>query len=172
MAKSGLLRQALAHLDETMGMVDDEAVPSKVNSLEKALEVAMRTINMAADTVSGKATRLLPLPADAPPCPAELPHFLQGKDYREYFGSYHTDYTLPSEYFRPDVERPDLAGHTLDFTYLFDDRIDNPDYLRMGTGRRIRGEEEDTEQPSGRLRTILPVTIPRTQSARLAAALK
>lgn len=173
MARSGLLRKAMTEFEETMGTADDLESLSKIDSLAKVLEVAMRTIDMAADAVSGKATRLLPLPAAAPPCPAALPHFLQGKDYCEYFGSYHTDYTLPHEYFQPDVERPpELAGHTLDFTYLFDDRIDNPDYVRMGTGRRVRDQESTVNDALPvRLRKVLPESIPIKEAGRLAAAL-
>jgi len=176
MAKSGMLRKALAQLNETMGTSEDADRMSKIESLAKALEVAMRTIDMAADTVSGKATYLLPLPSDAPQCPVKLPDFLGDKDYREYFGTYHTDYTLPGEYFRPDIERPELQGHALDFTYLFDSRIDNPDYLRMGVGRRVRGpggaDARGSQEAGGRLGKVLPDSLPISRSDRLTAALK
>jgi len=44
---------------------------------------------------------------------------LKGCDVNYYVGWYHTDYTIPSEYFRPDVERPqDLRPFYLDFTYI------------------------------------------------------
>ena len=84
---------------------------SAVNSLEQALEFAMRTIAKASDAVTGKATELITLPDDPasrPPegCPVSLPKFLAGKDHRRYLGYYHTDITVPSEYFLPDVTRP------------------------------------------------------------------
>jgi hypothetical protein len=64
------------------------------------------------------------------------------KNCREYQGHYHTDITLPSEYFRPDVERPgDLGLHTLDFTYIYEKDIDNPDHFTMGVGERVREGE-------------------------------
>jgi hypothetical protein len=29
----------------------------------------------------------------------------------------------------------------LDFTYLFNDDLDNPDYINVGTGRQVRSDE-------------------------------
>jgi len=118
--------------------------PTKIDSLEKALDFAMRTIHIASDTISGKATQLLPLPQDKSllpvrKCPVELPQFLSDKNFCNYEGFYHTDITLPSEYFIDAIERPkEIQRHTLDFTYLFDDAIDNPDFDTMGRGERIR----------------------------------
>jgi len=58
--------------------------------------------------------------------------------------SYRRD--CPSEYFRPDVERPaNLGPHLLDFTYLFQDGVENPAFTTMGEGRRIR-EPDESEQ--------------------------
>jgi hypothetical protein len=179
MAKSGLMRNALAKLSEVMGTDDDPQAKAKVGSLTKALELAMTTIERAQDTVSGKATALLPLPQDQnslPPRP-ELPDFLEGKDHKEYFGYYHTDFTLPREYFRSDVERPaDIAGHTLDFTYLFDPRVQNPAFVTMGEGRRIRSwkdlspdEQKRAYSSSSRLSRALPKTISLHDSPRLKA---
>lgn len=55
------------------------------------------------------------------------------------FGYYHTDITIPSEYFRPEVERPvEIEGGRLDFTYLFDDTLDNAAHRQMGRGIRVR----------------------------------
>lgn len=129
----------------------DEAT-TKIDSLEQALIFAMKTIGKASEAVSGRATNLLPLPEDIshlPQCPVALPQDLADKNYCEYTGHYDTDYTLPSEYFRADVERPvDMVTHALDFTYLFDNNIDNPDSLTMGEGIRVRedavSEEQDT----------------------------
>jgi hypothetical protein len=59
-----------------------------------------------------------------------------------YFGYYHTDYTLPTEYFQPDVERPAAtAGYALDFTYLHRAGVDNPAHTTMGEGHRIRHDD-------------------------------
>jgi hypothetical protein len=127
---------------------------SRIDSLEKALEFAMRTISLAGDTPSGKATELLPLPADPADlpvrtCPVELPAFLRDKNFCEYLGRYHTDMTLPREYFRPDIDRPSsLPSHGLDFTYLFHRDIENPDFDVLGDGRRIRVSSLDAGIPA------------------------
>ncbi len=149
MAKAGRLTQALYHLEQAMGSAPPDFRNPKIESLETALEMAMRTIDLASEAPSGRATSLLSLPEksdDSLPCPVKLPTFLQGKDYCRYRGLYHTDVTLPAAYFRPDVDRPaDLPVHTLDFTYLFDQSLDNPDHLLMGRGLQIRveGDSED-----------------------------
>lgn len=148
MAKSAMIGKVMLELDRTLDVDGEDWTASKVDSLGKALELAMLTINKAADAVSGKATWLLPLPgrlADLPvqKCPIELPPPLVARNFCEYEGYYHTDFTIPSEYFLPDVERPlDLSPRTLDFTYLFDGSIDNPDYIRVGAGRLLRGSME------------------------------
>lgn len=179
MAKSGLMRNALAKLSGVLGTDDEPHTKAKVESLTKALELAMTTIERAQDTVSGKATTLLPLPQDEnqlPPRP-ELPEFLAGKNHTEYFGYYHTDFTLPREYFIPDVERPtNIAGHALDFTYLFDPRVENPAFVTMGEGRRIRDwneisadEQKRAYSTSPRLSRTLPKTVAIHDSPRLKA---
>jgi hypothetical protein len=142
MVRSGKLAAALHDLEEIMGTaLPDYKVPN-VGSLEKALELAMGTINKASESLSGRATFLVPRPRvkkGRPECPVELPDSLSAFDYCGYEGFYHTDYTVPSEYFRPDVNRPgDARPFQLDFTYLFHDALDNPDHDRMGRGRRIR----------------------------------
>jgi hypothetical protein len=144
MAKAGRLTQALYHLEQAMGSAPPDFRNPKIESLEKALEMAMRTIDLASEAPSGKATRLLQRPEktdDDLPCPVKLPAFLESNDYCSYRGLYHTDVTLPGAYFRADVDRPaDLPLHTLDFTYLFDQSLDNPDHLLMGSGLQIREE--------------------------------
>ena len=129
-------------LEEVMGTASDEFQIPKIDSLEKALELAMRTIALASEGPSGKATRLIPLPPnsrDLPKCPVQLPTILADKNYCEYIGRYHTDVTVPSEYFHPDIKRPEnLPRHRLDFTYLFDQSLDNFDFNRMGEGEIIR----------------------------------
>ncbi|MCA1568647.1 MAG: hypothetical protein LC803_23975 [Acidobacteria bacterium] len=143
MVKSGILANSMKELERLLGAPAEGWIPSKVDSLDKALELAMRTIGMASETISGKATELLPLErggkSKLKECPVNLPSFLAAKNFCEYKGYYHTDYTLPSEYFLPDIARPKgLKIHTLDFTYLFDKRLDNPDFFLLGEGRRIR----------------------------------
>jgi hypothetical protein len=146
MAKSGMLADLSAMMDDRLESPREPFVTSAVNSLEQALEFAMRTIAKSSDAVSGKATELIPLPEDLQSlphggCPVALPKFLAGKDHRRYLGYYHTDITIPSEYFLPDVTRPAwIAAHDLDFTYLFDRSVDNPASVTMGTGRRVRDE--------------------------------
>jgi hypothetical protein len=145
MVKSGVLSQALRGFDEAMGTADEQFREPKVDSLPKALRLAMGTIHNSSDANSGKATFLRPLPRTSrnrPTCPVELPPFLADKDYCSYSGFYHTDYTVPSEYFLPDVLRPpEYKPRALDFTYLFDSRLDNPDFELTGRGRRIRAAE-------------------------------
>lgn len=144
LAKSGMIANAMKELDALTGAPDEIYPISKVDSLEQALELAMRTIGIASEAVSGRATELLPLPPDrdelpVPECPVKLSKLVADKNYCEYRGWYHTDYTLPSEYFPADIERPAvLASHSLDLTYLFHRDIDNPDFRLMGEGQQIR----------------------------------
>jgi hypothetical protein len=152
MAKAGRLTQALYHLEQAMGSTPSDFRNPKIESLEKAVEMAMRTIDLASEAPSGKATSLLSRPEKSGndcPCPVKLPALLEDKDYCRYRGLYHTDVTLPAAYFRPDVDRPaGLPLHTLDFTYLFDGSLDNPDHLLMGRGLQIR-EEAGAEGETG-----------------------
>lgn len=151
MARTGAIGEALEELLELSHGASERWVPSKVNSLGRALEFAMRTIAGASDAVSGKATQLLPLPTDlselpVTPCPVDLPGFLRDKNYCSYLGYYHTDVTIPSEYFTPDVLRPNSQqSRLLDFTYLFDERVDNPAFITMGEGRPIRAGESQAQ---------------------------
>ena len=142
MVRAGRLSLAIRDFATAMGTSSDEFASPKLDSLEKALEFAMRTISLASLGPSGPATELVQLPSDLstyPPCPVNLPSALAGKNYCEYSGKYHTDITIPSEYFRADVLRPfDLPAHELDFTYLFDRSVDNPDFYRMGYGLQVR----------------------------------
>lgn len=152
MVKSGKLARAMRDLEEVMETAQGDITNPVVDSLEKALELAMRTIALASDGPSGKATVLMSRPsgADVPKCPVTLPAAFADKDHRGYQGWYHTDYTLPSEYFVPDIDRPvPIQAHELDFTYLFDQSLDNPDFDRMGRGRVIRdpAAATDTEMP-------------------------
>jgi len=146
LVKSGKVGKAMRALSDALGEEEKNPGNFKIDSLTSALELAMRTIASAHDGPSGPATSLLPLPdasdAKLPRCPfSSVPKDLQGKDYASYVGWYHTDVTLPSEYFRPDIERPhDTIQHQLDFTYLFDASVSNPDFTTMGDGKPIRGD--------------------------------
>jgi len=150
LVKSGILGNALKQVERDVSGDLPDWRSTKIDSLEKALFFAMRTIEGAAQAVSGPATQLLPLPGQSEElpvrkCPIPLPKDLTDRNYCTYLGFYHTDYTLPSEYFTPDVQRPSSVDpHYLDFTYLFDDRLDNPAHLRIGKGIRVRklGPEE------------------------------
>lgn len=176
MVKSGRLTRAMDDLEHLMGLPSERLANPKVDSLEKALELAMRTIDLASDGPSGRATRLIPRTPDdkaLPQCPELLPALLADKSCRKYEGYYHTDYTIPSEYFLPDEERPAaLEPRDLDFTYLFDRSFDNPDYIRLGGGRPIRADfgrvEDDLHQK--RLRGN-PVEVDIDHIPRLRAAL-
>jgi hypothetical protein len=148
MVKSGRLARAMRDLEEVMETAQGDIMNPVVDSLEKALELAMRTIALASDGPSGKATALVSRPSATglPRCPVTLPSAFADKDYCGYQGWYHTDYTLPAEYFTPDVERPaPIRTHELDFTYLFDQSLDNPDFDRMGRGRMIRDPAATTD---------------------------
>jgi hypothetical protein len=115
-----------------------------VDSLGNALKFAMLTINNAQDTISGKATCLKDLSPEAygklsPKCPFSPSPNLATKDFSTYLGWYDTDATVPSDYFRPDVERPSSVNQRdLTFTYLFDDSLENPDFETMGLGGQTK----------------------------------
>jgi hypothetical protein len=154
LVKSTKLATAMSQLDKLMEEPEDGGIPSKVDSLETALEFAMRTIHLASESVSGKATSLVTLPNDLSQlpvrkCPAELPEFLRDKNFCNYSGYYDTDYTIPSEFFLAAVERPyEIELHNLDFTYLFDRSPENPAFETMGTGRRVRGKKRKASKVS------------------------
>ena len=179
MVKSGILAKAMDALEKELDSPAEGWTLSKVNSLGKALVLAMQTINSASDTVSGKATELLPIPRDdsghpVAQCPIPLSPPLADKNFSEYRGRYHTDFTVPSEYFRPDVIRPDGIGdYILDFTYLFRNDVDNPDFTTMGSGRPIReGEgEEQSRDAAAKARKMDTEEVPLDTSERLVRAL-
>lgn len=179
LVKSGILATAMADLEAALGTPPENGQAAKIKSLDKALELAMRTIALASDAVSGKATCLLSIPQDGDGGPivrnpAELPAYLADKDFTKYFGYYHTDYTVPSEYFSPVVERPaDITGHVLDFTYLFDKDVNNPAYITMGEGRPIRdaADQRRNEVLSGKRDRYFAEETTIDESRRLADAL-
>ncbi len=155
LVKSSIIAKGMNELGEMLGAPAEGYPDLPIDSLGRALQVAMHTISLASDSVSGKATELLPLPDDlsnlaVQECPAKLPRPLAGKNFCEYKGYYNTDFTLPSVYFRNSVERPaDIESYLLDFTYLFRRGLDNPDFISMGEGRQVRAvPEEDEGLPS------------------------
>ncbi len=151
LVKSGRMLNAVADVEELLGLGSGELAQRKITDLSEALEFAMRTIAMASNAVSGPATVLLPKPSTAGEPPVNLPSFLSDKDFTQYHGWYHTDFTLPTEYFRPDVERPATLGkHALDFTYLSISDVENPDFQLMGEGRRIRADRPKSPVREGR----------------------
>jgi hypothetical protein len=176
LVKSGQIAEKMSELEELLGIQSGELVATKITSLPVALEWAMRTIDKASDGPSGRATELLPLTTGySEPklkCPVVLPSFLQNRDYCEYRGLYHTDITIPSEYFLEDVERrPGQKPHRLDFTYLFDDDITNPDFLTTASGRRVRSLQEEAPQQIKQGR-IAPTSELVSAHPRLLNALK
>lgn len=149
MVKSGLLAKCMKDAGHFLAVDAHIARGANIDSLNKALLLAMRTIASASHGPSGPATKLVSMPElthnEPNRCPVDLPAELAGNDYTQYFGHYHTDVSIPSEYFRPDVERPaHLQGHALDFTYLFKSDVSNPDHDTMGRGRRIRDDQSIT----------------------------
>lgn len=169
LVKSSKLAKLEKQIEEVLGAGAEPFAQKVVDDLPKALDFAMRTIMSASDAVSGKATWLLDDPGNLPAaCPAELSKGLAGKNYCEYAGYYHTDMTIPSSYFRPDLQRPSNVGELhLDFTYLFHDSVDNSAFMTMGVGRRVRGEatHEKLAKAQGKLVTL-------DSETRIAAALR
>ncbi len=182
LAKSGRIAQAINELNDDLGLDADEFPRGTIRTLDDALTYAMLTIHHASDAVSGKATELLPTPSvgvteGLPACPFELPAKIAGKNHCTYSGWYHTDFTLPSEYFRPDVERPsDVVRHDLDFTYLFLSDVENPDYNTLGVGRQIRADgvtdSESRQTHSAKRSRMQPSVIPIDDCPRLVESLR
>ncbi len=111
------------------------------DDLAEALRLAMQTISKAAPACSGRATELLPRdPTDDCPHPDDKwPPGIRNKHRRTYQGWYHTDFTIPSDYFRGDITRPAKIStpFDLDFSYLWNDSIENPDFQTMGVGEEV-----------------------------------
>ena len=97
LVKTGMLSRSAEELGPNLGN-------PHISSLPKALEWAMRTIEGAANTKSGRATFLV-AQSEETPGSVDLPSPLRGKEHRFYRGYYHTDQTLPTEYFVADALR-------------------------------------------------------------------
>ena len=150
MVRSAMLTRGLEKLHDTLKLSLDNGGPTKVDSLGTALNLAMSTIADASETVSGRATWLVPAsevgPEECGTCPVKLVPKIEDGSHCYYRGTYHTDHTLPTVYFRDDVERPrDATAMQLDFTYLFRNTVDNPAYRTMGEGQRIRGDADSVD---------------------------
>jgi hypothetical protein len=175
--RSSEVNKTLESFDEALGLPHDKPEQNKVGSLGKALDMAMRTIQSASMTTSGKATWLVPEKVGLgarPKCPIDLPKQLKGFDHCEYGGAYHTDVTIPSEYFRPDIDRPgDLPRHALDFTYIFHDDIENPDHALTGKGMKIRQPDGiDARLAIQRRRRMVPSEVRIENEPTLIEALR
>jgi hypothetical protein len=178
MVKAGQVGRAMRELNARLSLPSDEWAASNLDSLDGALALAMRTISQAALTMSGRATALMPiesLPDDAPSCPVDLPDPLAQANYCQYRGYYHTDITIPSEYFEAEVARPDsIRSRMLDFTYLFDKRVTNPDYVTMAEGQPIRADAiQAASRPSSLSKRLKaePETVSIDENARLKSIL-
>jgi hypothetical protein len=142
MAKSGARTDVILELEKAAAVPLAHRGKLKIDSLGAALQYAMMTIDNAQESVSGKATWLTDLTGDerknlAKENPLSMlpsvPRNIDGKDFRKYKGRYHTDVTLPSSYFRRDVELPpDIKALDLYFSYLFDKA--EISYRTMGEG--------------------------------------
>lgn len=124
---------------------------TSVTTLEHALRLAMHTIRNASERIDGdcgwsKATRLLRAePHVACPFPeVRNDRLLQGLSVERYIGWYHTDVTLPSEYFQPDAGRPmaNATPYELDLTYLHAGRGREFRHLAVGvpSGRTAKAK--------------------------------
>lgn len=167
MMKSAIIGQGMAAIDKKLGVVGEDWNPTKIDSPEQALLFAVKTIGKASAAISGPATKLLAAGTDGDGkpvtgCPFDMKQH-SDKNCREYQGYYHTDITLPSEYFIPDVERPEgIKPHTLDFTYIYDNSIENSEYYTIGIGERIRADEPtfDSQEANYKKMRMEPVEVP------------
>lgn len=143
MVKSAQVNGALREFYEKLHDSAEELGVGPIESLPEALRLAMSTINNASETNWGKATWLCPASdlSECGPPPIALGKRLETKNHCKYEGTYHTDHTVPSSYFRDSIQRPaDVHAMALDFTYLFVNTVENPAYRTMGAGERIRGD--------------------------------
>jgi hypothetical protein len=134
--RSGELRAAEAGLAKLQA--------TSVKNLEDALRFAMHTIRGASEGKSGpflwdKATSLMRgMPgAVCPFLSIASDSRLVDMDSRTYLGWYHTDVTVPTEYFLPDQKRPSHLSEpfALDFAYLHSGK--GEDYRKMAEGEVV-----------------------------------
>lgn len=130
---------------------------TSVQSLEHALKYAMHTIYGASSRETGSntwgpATLLLRGGLDSR-CPFPLiadDTVLRTMDWTTYLGWYHTDITIPTEYFVPGQARPSsiTCPFALDFSYLHDRR--GPDYKRLAQGILVKSQAQFRGKPKER----------------------
>jgi hypothetical protein len=157
------MANALDEFDSTLGLSrDDEPNRPRLETNARALEFALRTIKNSSNAISGKSTMLLPSNGPRHPrCPVLSADFAS-TDATQYKAYYDTDFTLRSEFFRADVNRPsDVGLHTMDFTYLYDDHFENYDHAEMMRGIQVKGadEREPTKRRPHKHRTVMPEPI-------------
>ncbi|OAI50257.1 hypothetical protein AYO44_17940 [Planctomycetaceae bacterium SCGC AG-212-F19] len=177
MVKSGILARAMIQMEKELDTETGNWPYGKVDSLGKALGLAMLTIDHASEAISGKATNLMGIPRGedgelVTKPPAILPQNIADKNFETYQGYYHTDHTIPSIYFRPDVVRPEqIPQQYLDFTYLF--RTGSASFITMGGGRRIRNDEAQpgVTEAEAKLARMTEVQVPIENYPRLVKAI-
>jgi hypothetical protein len=128
---------SVGHMACARRLGKDMGVEDQSEGLNWGLPLAMQLLNKTRSGPSGRNTWLHAVTDVRPstPCPFELPKSLAGMNWCQYGGLYHTDQSIPSEYFTPAELRPKGPKHdALDLTYLFNDSPDNPDYQLMGVG--------------------------------------
>ena len=175
MVKACQMAAAVAAYEEALGLDPSDRVDVKLPDLDAAVVLAMKTIDNAARACSGKAVRLTPRPDTDQPPSLSLPPKFQGMSTDEYIGYYHTDHTVPSVYFRPDIARPaEVTPFVLDFTYLHHSSADNPAHITMGRGLRVRHDEDaQAPPPTGpdRRGRVTPTLVSIADCPRLVRAL-
>lgn len=121
-----------------------------------ALPTAMRTIGppLAAST---RGTWLEPwgrFPEDLEPPTYEVRQRVFGDlaEYSQnrYIGTYHTDETIPSPYFDPNIRTLESAPRRDDLYFTYLHSTQDPDYLTMGIGKLVQAIEEEEEQKNDR----------------------
>ncbi len=130
---------SVGHMACARRLGKDMGEDDQSQGLQWALRTAMQLLDETKPGVSGRDTWLHEIEKRPEPphivCPEDLGQVLVGKNRCEYGGLYHTDQTLPSAFFKPDVVRPEGPSFDdLNLTYLHHDSPDNPDYRLMGAG--------------------------------------
>lgn len=156
------LANALDRFDEVLGIKADDSVNRpRVENNARALEFALRTIKNSTAATSGKAASLQRATEPRHPrCPVVSRDF-DTTDTARYTAYYDTDFTLRSEFFRSDIERPaDVGPHTMDFTYLYDDSFENQDHTEMMRGVQYKGAHAaEPQRRSLKARLVTPEAI-------------
>jgi hypothetical protein len=121
---------------------------TSIQTLSHALKYAMHTIQNASYRSSGACTwpRATSLMREGPDstCPFPLiasDSALKTMSWTTYAGWYHTDVTIPSEYFQPEQDRPAAiqVPIALDFSYLHSKR--EADYKKLAVGELIKARQ-------------------------------